>query len=117
MSGDRGQLRAMWLLPFAAAADKACLTFKCQTSHERAGREHRRDIAFWYCTEAARHFPSTASLRGAWDGRLGTVACLKRVDVNLAVLADAPARPCYAQHRGLAGQGYSKHARHRFAWV
>ena len=30
MSADRGHLRAMRLLPFAAAVGKACLTSMCQ---------------------------------------------------------------------------------------
>ena len=33
MSGDGGRLKAMWLLPFAAAADKAHLTLKRQNSY------------------------------------------------------------------------------------
>jgi hypothetical protein len=33
MSGDQGQLRTMWVLPFAAAADGARLTLKRQGDH------------------------------------------------------------------------------------
>lgn len=32
MSGDQGLLRMMWLLPFAAAANKACLMLKRHSS-------------------------------------------------------------------------------------